>query len=101
MCDALFLYRKKKKSKNKDKTIEKINKEMEQVKTKEYYVPPTKAELAFMKQQEKLVSTFYLRINIDKCFIHFDEFYIYIHTQVIIYYILYYSLKLILFFIEF
>lgn len=27
-------------------------------KVKEHYVPPTKAELAFMKQQEKLVSTY-------------------------------------------
>lgn len=36
--------------------IEKINKELEQEKVKEHYVPPTKAELAFMKQQEKLVS---------------------------------------------
>jgi len=54
-------YRKKKKCKNKDKTVEKLNKGLEQEKvTKEYYVPPTKAELAFMKQQEKLVKYFSL-----------------------------------------
>lgn len=53
-----ILYRKKKSKKNKDTTIEKINKGLEQEKVKEYHVPPTKAELAFMKQQEKLVKYF-------------------------------------------
>jgi len=36
-----------------------MNKGLEQEKvTKEYHVPPTKAQLAFMKQQEKLVKYF-------------------------------------------
>jgi hypothetical protein len=51
----LICYRKKKKNKDKEKIIEKVNKGLEQEKCKEYHVPPTKAELAFMKQQEKLV----------------------------------------------
>lgn len=51
----MLCYRKKKKNKNKDKTIEKMNKGLEQEKIREYHVPSTKAELAFMKQQEKLV----------------------------------------------
>jgi len=60
MYDFNF-YRKKKKSINKDKTAEKLSKGLEQEKvTKEYHVPPTKAELAFMKQQEKLVKYFSL-----------------------------------------
>jgi len=52
----LDFYRKK--NKNKGKTIvDKINKGLEQEeKIKEHFVPPTKAELAFMKQQEKLVT---------------------------------------------
>lgn len=54
----MICYRKKKKNKDKEKTIEKVNKGLEQEKFKEYYVPPTKAELAFMKQQEKLVKYF-------------------------------------------
>jgi len=59
IIDYFNLNRKKKKSKNKEKTLEKVNKGLEQEKvTKEYYVPPTKAELAFMKQQEKLVKYF-------------------------------------------
>lgn len=38
-----------------------MNKGLEQEKvTKEYHVPSTKAELAFMKQQEKLVNYFSL-----------------------------------------
>ncbi|XP_050420293.1 protein FAM32A [Adelges cooleyi] len=53
-CDSGI--KKKKKKNNKEKEMEKINKALkaEEVKTKEHYVPPTKAELAFMKQQEKL-----------------------------------------------
>jgi len=59
IIDYFNLNRKKKKSKNKEKTLEKVNKGLEQEKvTKEYHVPPTKAELAFMKQQEKLVKYF-------------------------------------------
>ncbi|XP_001951735.1 protein FAM32A-like [Acyrthosiphon pisum] len=55
--------KKKKKSKNKEKTIEKMNKGLEQEKvTKEYHVPSTKAELAFMKQQEKLQKEKILKI---------------------------------------
>lgn len=49
-----------------------------------------------MKQQEKLVSIFYLKINIDKCFIYFNKFYIYIYIHTYVNQ----SLKL-LFFIEF
>ena len=61
--DYFNLYRKKKKNKNKEKTTEKMSKGLEQEKvTKEYHVPSTKAELAFMKQQEKLVEYFSLLI---------------------------------------
>ncbi|XP_050543181.1 protein FAM32A [Daktulosphaira vitifoliae] len=54
-CDS-GIVKKKKKKKIKEKELEKINKGIEdnEVKLKEHYVPPTKAELAFMKQQEKL-----------------------------------------------
>ncbi|VVC24897.1 Protein of unknown function DUF1754, eukaryotic [Cinara cedri] len=60
--DSGIKKKKKKSCKDKGKMIEKINKELEQQKVKEYYVPPTKAELAFMKQQEKLQKEKILKI---------------------------------------
>lgn len=54
----ILFYRKKKKSKDNEKISEKFNKVLEEERKKamEYTIPPTKAELAFMKQQEKLVN---------------------------------------------
>jgi len=63
-CDS-GIKKKKKKSKNKEKSNETMNKRLEHEKVKqlkEYYVPPTKAELAFMKQQEKIQKEKILKI---------------------------------------
>lgn len=54
----VLLHRKKKKDKNKDKKfLEQVNNAVEQeISEKSSEVKRTKAELAFLKQQEKLVS---------------------------------------------